>query len=86
MGKTYKDSREHSRENSRNFRQMPNNVKNKIPIGRCISGKVGFPNEALAQTRAGEILAGDNPQDVKFFRVYYCELCKHYHLTSQEFR
>ena len=86
MGKTYKDSSEHSRENSRNFRKMPNNVKNKIPIGRCVSGKVGFPNEVLAQARANEILNGNNAQGINFFRVYLCQFCKHYHLTSQEFR
>lgn len=87
MGKTFKDSRGHGNENSRNFRKMPHFKKNQKPIGKCISGKIGFLSETAAQIRAGEILNEENNREkLNFLRVYHCKLCDFYHLTSQEFR
>lgn len=78
MGKTYKDAREHRHSESYVLRY----TKKKTPMGKCITGKVGFPNEAMAQQRAGEILSSGKSK-AEFFRVYLCQFCKHYHLTSK---
>lgn len=83
MGKTYKDSRNHSEATSRKYRHMSNFVSTRVSTGKCVTGKVGFPNELAAQQRAGEILASGNCRGATSFRVYFCQLCNHYHLTSK---
>ena len=83
MGKTFKDSRGHSDINSRKYRHMPDFTKNHSRLTRCYTGKVGFPTEIEAQNRAGEILASGNNRGTTAFRVYCCEYCNYYHLTSR---
>lgn len=51
----------------------------------CVRGKVGFPNEFSAQRRMDEILSDSNTnRTVLPTRVYQCNDCGFWHMTSRE--
>ena len=85
MGKTFKDNPDryeikNNRSNQSFFKK--NNFKS-IRFFGCLTGKVGFKSEFDAKTRANEILTSSGNRGVTNFRVYQCEFCKNYHLTSK---
>lgn len=83
MGKTFKDSKGKGRFiGNRNFRMMKQYRQTATyPTIRCGStGKVGFKDMNDAQAKVDSI---QENEPNTFLRVYRCEFCKHYHLSSK---
>lgn len=83
MGKTFKDSGRHGVSHARKYRHMPEFFVKKPRTIKCVTGKIGFPTDTDARTRADEILYSGKSRGATSFRVYPCNLCNHYHFTSQ---
>jgi hypothetical protein len=51
---------------------------------RCLTGKIGYPTAELARTAMSFSQLKGAKGEKKPIRVFHCEMCDRWHMTSQE--